>query len=148
MIPIEKPSFWIRGNSIEPRIVIGRLEVIFIPVKLEEGVRVIRMVQYNVKQYGNASIVALVDESLKRCFCAIGFVQGQEESGVVSPTVIAVELIHRHEFNRIYAKPFEVIKGVKHGLKVPFFAEVAYQQFINDQGFTIRPGEVLIRPIK
>ena len=79
---------------------------------------------------------------------AISFVHGKVEGGVVPPTVVAVELVDRHQFKGLYAEVLKVVEGVFDELEGALLREVSHQQLIDDQVFLVWFGECFICPFE
>ena len=106
------------------------------------------MVQHHVQNDRNAPIVARVDQRLERRFVSVGLVQRHVECRVVAPAVVSIELIDRHEFDGIDSQSVQIIQRIQDGLVVPFFGEVANQQFVNHQRRFVWTFEILVGPFK
>ena len=146
VIPIVEPRGAVRCACVEPRIV-GENRPVF-PVHGDEGVGLVCMVVHHVQNHGNPTLVAGVHQGLEVVFGAIGLVDGEVKRGIVSPTVVAIELVDRHQFECLNAQPLEVVERVLNECQRTLFRPVAHQQFVDHEVLLVRPFEISVRPCK
>ena len=72
----------------------------------------IGMIKYDIHNNRYAIFMALINKLSKRCFCAVIFIRGKIETGIVAPTAVPFKLVKRHYLNRINTKAFQVTQSV------------------------------------
>ena len=106
------------------------------------------MIVHHVQNHSNSTGVAGVHKGLQVVFGAVRLVDREVKRGVVSPAVVPVELVHRHELQRLNAQRLEVVEGVDDELERAFLGEIPDKQLVNDQVLLVGPLEVVVGPCK
>ena len=146
VVPIVEPGEAVGGGHVEPGVV-GQHGPVF-PVHGDEWVGLVRMVVHHVQDHRDATGVASVHEGLQVVFGPVSLVHREVERGVVSPAVVAVEFIHRHELQRLNAQRLEVVKRIEDELKRAVFGKIPDQQLVNDQVLLVGPLKVVVGPFE
>ena len=106
------------------------------------------MVVHHVKDDSNASFMTGIYQRLEVVFCSVSFVDCEIKGRVVSPAVIAIELVYRHEFQSLDTQILKIVQAVFNELQRSFFGKVAHEEFVNHKVFLIGPDKVGVAPVK
>ena len=101
MIEIMKDTVGMRFFHIKPRVIGCRTVIFGIPIQTGKRMRTTGMVVNNIKKNSHTRFVAFIDKSLIHMIGTVSLVQSKIETRIVSPAVIAIELLHRHQLNSI-----------------------------------------------
>lgn len=105
------------------------------------------MVVDHIKKDSHTRFVAFIDESLIHAVRTVSLVQSEIETRIVSPTVVSVELLHRHQLDGIEAQTFQIPYLLHRPVQVACSSEVAQQQFVDHQVLFIGYPEVFDLPV-
>src|SRR5688572_27621587 len=99
---ISKSDRGMRSYWIEPWIVRSGTVVEIIPIHSYHRRLFIRMVDHKVHDHRDTVAMTRIYQFFQAVLRSIVFIRSKIERGVVSPTVVTLELIYGHEFNSIY----------------------------------------------
>ncbi|MPM63754.1 hypothetical protein SDC9_110637 [bioreactor metagenome] len=100
-----------------------------------------------VEDHRHAPLVARIDELLVHPVGTVCLVHGEEEGGVIAPTIVSVELLYWHQLNGIYAQRLQIIQLRHRPAEITALCEIAQQQFIDYQIVAQRFFEVCHLPV-
>ena len=106
------------------------------------------MIRHNVQNHRNSPVVTSVDELLQFFFCAIEFVGGEPERGVVTPTRVPLKFADRHQFNGSHPEPFQVVEAVDDVLVGLACIKIPNEHLIDEQPILRWPLVIVIGPSK
>ena len=153
VIPVLIDVIGVRSGNVEPwveaELCLGsagaspRIEFIH---RVETG----SVVEYHIQNNGNTAFVALIDEGFELFGRAVSLIQREVVVGRVTPVVVAVKFVHRHQFNGIYAEVLEVIQSFHESGDTTFGSVVINPHLVDDEVVLVRTFEVLgiIRPVE
>ena len=144
VVPIVEPGEAVGGGHVEPRVV-GQHGPVF-PVHRDERIGLVGVVVHHVQDHGNPTGVARIHKGFQIVLGSVRLVHREVECGVVSPAVVSVELVHRHELQRLNAQRLEVVQGVDDELERAFLGEIPDKQLVNDQVLLVGPLKVVVGP--
>lgn len=113
-----------------------------------------QVVVHDVEDHRDALLVGTLDEPLERHRTTIGALHRKDMGGVVAPRPFPCELGHRHDLDRIDAKPLQISQTGRHcgelaGLGgVLLVVERADMQFVEDELVPRREMEVVALPVE
>ena len=90
--------------------------------------------------------MAFVDKLLVVGHSAIGLIGGKVEVRIVSPRIVAVKLLDRHQFNSVNAEALDIVETCSSGFDGLLVGEVANQEFVNHQVVAVSTVKVLHLP--
>ena len=90
------------------------------------------MVVDRVDDHAETAGVAGVDEPFQPVRPAVRLVRGEPADAVVPPVVLAVERVHRQQFDQVDAEIDEVVEALDRGVERAGRRERADVQFVDD----------------
>ena len=91
------------------------------------------MVVHHIQNYGDTFLMASIDKVLVIFLGTVCLIHGKEVARVVAPTVVAVEFLGRHQFNRVDSHLFQIAKLGLGTMDIAGSCEVTEQKFVNNQ---------------
>ena len=107
-----------------------------IPPHLCVGELTCCMVEHNVDNYGDVTLVTLVDKALVCLLRTVSLVGSEEEAWIVTPRVVTVEFLDRHKLDGVHTQSLEVVELSSNGIDRALLGKVADEQLINCQLLT------------
>ena len=103
-----------------------------VPPHLGKRVGTGGVVVHHVQDDRYSPLVARVDKLLVHLVSTVRLVHREEERGVVAPAVVPVELLYRHQLDRVNPQCFEVVELPHRTLQVAALREITQQQLVDD----------------
>ena len=89
------------------------------------------MVVHYVQNHGDAFFMTSIDKVLVILLGAVCLVHGKEIARVVSPTVITVKFLSRHQFNCIDTHCLQISQFVHGSVNIAGCGKITKKQFID-----------------
>ena len=137
MVPVMVDTPLMRCIDVEPRVVGCGLVCSAVPI--HRSIRMCSgcMIIHDVENDSYAVLVACVDESLIVLALSICLVHSKICMCTISPAVVSVELLDRHELDGIHSEGLEVIKltesGLDASLSICIVGKVTDKKLIDDK---------------
>ena len=120
VVPLMVHIVWMRRGREEPWIAFGDIVHAVIPVEGCIWMHTGSMIVDNIEEDGHSSLMAGIDECLVVVPRSIYLVHSEICVSSVSPAVVTIEFLHRHELDDIHSEFVEIVEVFHRCLEVAF----------------------------
>ena len=133
MVEVLEDAVRMRGVCVEVGIVSRGLVLCAVPIQAGKRHVAGGMVVYYIENDGHAFAVAGVNEVFIHFWGAIRLIEGEEETRVVSPAVVPVKLLNRHQLDGVDAHVFQVVQLLQGAVDGAAGGEIAQMHLVDDR---------------
>ena len=133
MVEVLEDAVRMRVVCVEVGIVSRGLVLCAVPIQAGKRHVAGGMVVYYIENDGHAFAVAGVNEVFIHFWGAIRLIEGEEETRVVSPAVVPVKLLNRHQLDGVDAHVFQVVQLLQGAVDGAAGGEIAQMHLVDDR---------------
>ena len=145
MVEIVEHTCRMRCIYIKPWIVRGSLIVFAIPIKFCKRMCSCSMIEHNIKNNCHVTFMTFVYKHLVHVFSTVCLIKGKIETWIISPAVVPVEFLYRHQLYCCYSKLLKIVKLLDGTMQILRFGEIAKKKFINHKTVSVF-NSIIMRP--
>ena len=133
VIEIVEDAIRMRSIDVEVRIVCRSLVFAAIPIQFSKRMTACSMVVDNIEDDRHTGLVTGINKLFITVLCSIRLVHSKIEAWIVTPAVVTVKFLHRHQFDSIDTDLLQIRDFVHCSVQITGCRKVAQVHFVNHQ---------------